>query len=124
MSDTRRLALILVSILLLVGVGYYLFQVKSRIISPFSRPAIVTPTSTTLYVTRLCPSCHRVDQYVTARDLTKHLDVKEIETDTAAFDQFALVARTCKLRPIIPLIWDGKTCLQGEDKVIDFLKNL
>ncbi|MEI6529616.1 MAG: hypothetical protein WCN88_04485 [Candidatus Falkowbacteria bacterium] len=75
-----------------------------------------------------CPHCKNVDDFISANDVRNKLKFQELEVynnkDNAA--QLAATAKKCEIDTSagigVPFFFDGTTCLQGDQPIIDFLQ--
>ncbi|MFA4954616.1 MAG: hypothetical protein WC641_04855 [Patescibacteria group bacterium] len=123
----RRLLLILLLIAAAAVLVAYSAKLKFNITAPFAKPAAPTipDKGITVFVARICTYCHAVDRYIVSNGLDKKgVDLKDIETDKPNETLFYKIAARCKLSAVTPLLWDGKQCAAGEEKVLEYLGKL
>lgn len=87
-----------------------------------------SPDGIVLYFGNTCPHCKIVEQFINENKIKEKVvfEEKEVYDNQANAKELTTVAKICGLNTDaigVPFIWDGKTCIQGQDEAINFFKN-
>lgn len=100
------------------------------------RVALTTPHETplpvlesgqvVLFVGEGCTHCETVTDRIKKDDLDKKMNIaiKEVFHNQDNALQLVAVTRQCNIsldRAGVPLLWDGTRCVQGDEKIVDFI---
>ena len=117
--------IITVGILLLVLLGAWYFGYAH---SPSNKLTKSTPKQLVLFYGKGCPHCKETDEFIAKTNL--HTKIKFVEKEVFHNRQnlTALIDYTKQcigdnIKYIqVPLLWTGKTCLIGDQKIIHFFQ--
>jgi glutaredoxin len=81
-----------------------------------------------LYVSDICQHCKNVEKFIEDNKVADKVpfQTEEVSTDTKNAQDLMLKAGKCGIANDqigVPLLWDGSTCLLGEDEITNFFKN-
>lgn len=74
-----------------------------------------------------CPRCLNVEKFVEETKIEQKISIewKEIYKNKSNAKDYVEKAGKCGLsrnQMVVPFLWDGKTCLTGDEPIINFLK--
>ena len=74
-----------------------------------------------------CPHCAKVEEYIKQNQIDKKISLvqKEVYYNQKNAKELQEKAQKCRLMANsigVPFLWDGKTCIVGDQPIIDFLK--
>jgi hypothetical protein len=77
------------------------------------------------YYSLTCPHCKNVEKYVADNNVKAKVDFieKEISENKDNASEFIDKAAKCNIKPEeagVPLLWDGSTCLGGDEPIINY----
>ena len=76
-----------------------------------------------------CPHCKNVDDFISANGVRDKLKFQELEVynNRANAQLLTFTAKKCNLDTVagvgVPLFYDGATCLQGDQPIIDYFQS-
>ncbi len=117
----NKKALIVLGIIVLVlaaGAGYYYFPKQQ---SPASGDII-------LFYGDGCPHCKNVDDFLAQNQIDQKVKFSRLEVFNNEGNQKILLEKVnaCRMKTEevgVPLLWDGKNCLLGDEDIIKFFKS-
>lgn len=127
----RNLLLVIISLVLIV-LAFFIFTqygqtIFLNILSYFSKP-ISTPAGIILFYGDSCSHCKIVEDFINQNKIKDKIEFTQLEVfnnkDNA--DILLKKATDCKIDPNnvgVPLLWDGKNCLVGDQDIINFFTN-
>ena len=87
------------------------------------------PSQATLFIGQGCPHCKKVEDFITSSTVDKKysFDTKEVWYNQDNALVMNKVWQHCGLSGgangmTVPLFWDGKTCYNGDQEIINFLQ--
>lgn len=115
---------IIVAALVIIG-GSMWWKTKNP--TPVATPT-PPPSGIVLYFGDTCPHCKVVSQFIEDNKIKEKVTFEEKEVYNNADNSKELinVAKICGLDTNaigVPFLWDGKTCIQGQDQTISFFKD-
>jgi len=112
----------IVAIAAIVVVALFVVLVK------LSHPARPDSGLTFFYSTS-CPHCANVEDFFVANDVEKNISINKVEingsTENAKlfYDTNIKCGITNQKEMGVPLLWDGTTCVNGDEPIINYFKN-
>lgn len=112
--------IIAIAVIAVVALFVTLFKV--------SHPTLPNSGLTFFYSTS-CPHCANVEDFFTANEIDKKIEIKKLEignsTENAQFFYNTNIACgiTDQKEMGVPLLWDGSTCISGDEPIITYFKN-
>jgi len=108
---------------LIIIVSIVAFLILLSIIGRFTnKPEMI------LFFGDTCPHCETVDEYIAANGVRDKLKFQELEVynNPANAQLLAAKAKACGFDTTsgigVPFFFDGTSCLQGDEPIINFLK--
>lgn len=93
-----------------------------------SHPALPNSGLTFFYSTS-CPHCANVEEFFTANEIEKKISVNKVEINNSTenaklfYDTNIKCGITDQKEMGVPLLWDGTTCVNGDEPIITYFKN-
>lgn len=107
---------IIIGILIILAIGSIVFfRLKNNTV----------PKESIFFVQDGCPHCVKVEEYIKAKEIDKKLvfSTKEIRYNQDNANEFFKIAQQCGIQQQdmgTPMFWDGETCYQGDDEILNF----
>lgn len=117
-----------------LGLSGYALVNHNRHRQPTSTPETATTTANQqkaeliFYYGDTCPHCHIVDNYIKNNRISQKLNItnKEVYNNQDNADELRAKAKLCGIPDNalgVPLLWNGRDCLVGDQPIIDFLND-
>lgn len=114
--------------MIIVAIGLMMIGAGCNTKISQSKPDVQLPNDKTIvFVGQGCTHCEIVADKIYGNPKFSSIDVREVfhNQDNAAMLVKAI--QTCNLNfstAGVPLLWDGRTCVQGDEKIIKLLNDL
>lgn len=113
---------VIVTLTILVVIGLFIGLMMAKNTSP--------PDSTMIFFYGdTCPHCKNVEEFFTENKIEEKISFEKLEVYNSATNAKIMTERYNKCgvtdtkKMFVPLLWDGSTCIQGAQPIIDYFKN-
>lgn len=98
------------------------------ILMKLAHPAL-PDSGLTFFYSDTCPHCVKVEEFFVDNEIDKKIPIKKVEINSSTENTqlFYNTSVTCGITKTeemgVPLLWDGATCVNGDEPIITYFKN-
>lgn len=113
---------IIITIVVIAVVAFFVVMIKQ------THPTLPDSGLTFFYSTT-CPHCKNVEDFFAANEVDKKIAIKQVEISSSTenaqlfYDTNIACGITDQKEMGVPLLWDGTTCVNGDEPIITYFKN-
>jgi len=124
-----KTAIVIVIIVAVIAAGFWAWQsgVLAKIFSPPSAEPVVIPEGINLFYGEGCLHCKVVDDFIEQNNIKDKISFSNLEVWYNKNNQniLAQVVQKCNITTDqvgVPFLYDGQSCIIGDQPIIDFFK--